>query len=134
MTEPAFPPLTQRYLSSLIDGVLMVFLVVAVTVALEGQGKGLRILRLSLVFGALLIYEPLLTSKAATVGQLVTGIRVRQLSDPGARISIGRAYLRSFVKVLLGWYSFLAMGFNKQRRAVHDFAARSVVLNAAGLP
>ena len=133
MTELAFPPLTQRYLSSLIDGVLLVFFIVAVTVTLEGQSQGLSILRLSLVFGAILTYEPLLTSKAATVGQLVTGIRVRQLSEPSARISFGRAYLRSFVKVLLGWYSFLSMGFNKERRAVHDFAARSVVLHSAGL-
>ncbi len=91
MTEPAFPPLTQRYLSSLIDGVLMVFLVVAVTVALEGQA-GFPHLSTGLVFGALLIYEPLLT-QGCDGGQLVTGIRVRQLSDPGARISIGWAYL-----------------------------------------
>ena len=128
MLRQAYPPLTQRYVSSLIDAVLLVFLIIVVTVALEGET--LVAARVVIIFGAIVLYEPLLTSRAATVGQLLTGIRVRQYREPGSRISIGRAYLRSIVKLLLGWYSFLAMGFNKERRAAHDFAAQSVVVHS----
>jgi uncharacterized RDD family membrane protein YckC len=40
------------------------------------------------------------------------------------------AYLRYVLKLLLGFYSFFAMSFNKERRALHDLASGSIVLDS----
>jgi uncharacterized RDD family membrane protein YckC len=66
-----------------------------------------------------------------TAGQYITGIRVRQLSDPSRRINVAAAYARYLVKLPLGFISFLTMGFNQRRRAIHDFVARSVVIDVS---
>jgi uncharacterized RDD family membrane protein YckC len=128
VTTIRYPPLLQRYLSTAIDGIALLFFMVAVSVGLQGSDPTLRAVRIALVLGVFATYEPVLTSTAATLGQLVTGIRVRHYDVPYERISIAQAYVRSIVKMLLGWFSFLTMGVNPERRAVHDLAARSVVV------
>jgi uncharacterized RDD family membrane protein YckC len=128
LTTNHYPPLLQRYLSTVIDGFVLLFVMVTVSVGLQGSDATLRAVRIALVLGVVAIYEPVLTSTAATLGQIVAGIRVRHFDAPYERISIAQAYVRWVVKVLLGWFSFLTMGFNRERRAVHDLAARSVVV------
>jgi uncharacterized RDD family membrane protein YckC len=128
VTTTRYPPLIQRYLSTVIDGFVLLFVMVAVSVGLQGSDPTLRGVRIALVLGTFATYEPVLTSTAMTLGQLVTGIRVRHYDVPYERISIAQAYVRWVVKMLLGWFSFLTMGFNRERRAVHDLAARSVVV------
>jgi uncharacterized RDD family membrane protein YckC len=73
-------------------------------------------------------------SRGRTVGQWVIGIRVRQRANPEERIGLPQAYLRTLIKDVLGGLSFLVMGFNRERRALHDLAVGSIVLNEnAGL-
>lgn len=126
-----YPELTRRYLSNAIDGFLVLTVGIALAVLLQSEDPlviGARVLMILLVVTS---YEPILTSQLCTVGQRVTGIRVRRHNDQAQRISIARAYLRTGVKVLLGVCSFFAMGFNNERRAAHDLAVGSVVLDAA---
>ncbi len=85
--------------------------------------------RVGWFFFLILGYEPLLTANAMTLGQYITGIRVRRLSDPGQRINIAAAYARYLTKLPLGFVSFLTMGFNQRRRAIHDFVAGSIVID-----
>jgi uncharacterized RDD family membrane protein YckC len=123
-----YPTLQKRYLSTTLDGVLILFAVVIIAIAYQGDDS--VVLTVRGVIGVLLIlsYEPVLTSKLCTVGQAVIGIRVRRLADPDRKISLGNAYLRTALKALLGAISLFAMGFNPKRRAIHDLAARSVVV------
>ena len=127
-----FPTLQKRYLSSLIDGVVLLFTAVAGTIAYQGENQTLHLVRVFVLICIIVSYEPILTSQLCTVGQRVMGIRVRRYADPTRKMSIARAYLRTSMKVFLGVYSFFAMGFNKQRRAAHDFIAGSVVLEVSG--
>ena len=129
-TDVAYPTLKERYLSTLIDLVVLAVFVVVLTVSLQGSGRAVTVIRVALGFLVIVNYEPVLTSKACTIGQAIVGIRVRSFRDRRQRVSLGRAYLRMIVKLVLGVYSFFAMGFNRERRAVHDFASGTVVLAA----
>lgn len=128
-----YPTLKQRYVSSLIDGVVILFIVLLGTIVYQGDDQRVLDARLVILVAIILSYEPILTSQLCTIGQLIVGIRVRDHSDTARKISVVRAYLRTVVKVLLGGYSFFAMGFSKERRAVHDFAIKSVVVEVAGV-
>ena len=130
-TVHKYPTLQMRYLSSLIDGMLLLFAVVIGTIAYQGGNQTVHEARVFFLVVFVMSYEPILTSQLCTVGQKCIGIRVRRYSDQSQRISLGRAYWRTFLKGLLGAYSFFAMGFNKQRRAAHDYAARSIVVEAS---
>jgi uncharacterized RDD family membrane protein YckC len=67
----------------------------------------------------LFIYEPLCTSLGCTLGQKITGIRIRK-HFLHAKISLPAAYLRTFLKVTLGFISFLTILYEEERD-VHWF-------------
>lgn len=125
--EPEYPTLFRRYMSALCDGLLVFALIIAVGM-LPGSGAAVgRTKFLAFVFLALW-YEPIFTSRACTLGQWITGVRVRRNDDMEERISIGRALLRIMVKGALGWLSFFTMPFSPRYRAIHDMVAGSVVI------
>jgi uncharacterized RDD family membrane protein YckC len=126
-----YPSLRQRYLSSLIDGAVLLFVLVFGTVAYQTENDTAHRVRVAVFLVLILSYEPILTSQLCTIGQRLIGIRVRRRSDHARKISVVAAYFRTIVKVLLGAYSFFAMGFNGERRAAHDFAVGSVVLDVS---
>jgi len=39
-----------------------------------------------------------------------------------------QAYIRFITKILLGWLSFLTINMNKDRRAIHDLVASTVMI------
>ena len=128
-----YPTIKQRYVSSLIDGIVVLFIVLLGTIVYQGDDQRALAARFWILVVIILSYEPILTSQLCTIGQLIVGIRVRNHSDPARKISVVRAYLRTLVKLLLGGYSFFAMAFSKERRAAHDFAIKSVVVEVAGV-
>ena len=123
-----YPDMKRRYTSSLID--VLVVLGVAVTIAglLRSEEQLMASARALIIAVLVVNYEPILISKHRTIGQWLTGIRVRRLAAPEQRISLPLAYLRTLLKLLLGTLSFFSMGFNKERRALHDLATGSIVL------
>jgi uncharacterized RDD family membrane protein YckC len=77
----------------------------------------------------LLLYEPLLTCRACTLVQLAMGIRVR--SEPGGQaVPAWRSYFRLSVKFLLGILSFIFMPGHARKRAIHDIAAGTIVVDS----
>ena len=74
------------------------------------------------------IYEPLAMTIGCTVGNYLMKIRVKRNSDTTKRINLLQAFARFVVKIALGWISFLTMHSNKERRAIHDFVAGSVMV------
>jgi len=61
------------------------------------------------------------------------GFRVRRFDDPSRRLSVLQSY-GSVSRQDSAWViSFFAMGFNEERRALHDFAAGSIVVVASSL-
>ena len=122
-----YPTILRRYLATFIDGILILFLFILISSLLQSESKTITITRVGIVLILFFIYEPFCTSKLCTIGQKVTGIRVRKLNNI-EKISIFYAYIRIFVKIFLGIISFLTIPISKDRRAIHDFAVGSVVI------
>lgn len=126
--EPRYPELTRRYFSSFIDG--MIVFITAMALGLALQAESLVSVRIAAILLVFLTYEPILTSRLCTAGQFAMGIRVRRYNAVRERIGIPAAYLRYILKLLFGFYSFFAMSFNKERRALHDLASGSIVVDS----
>ena len=126
--EPEYPSILRRYLSTVIDGVLIISVLIITAYVFQPDTESARILRMVIGFCILFLYEPIFTSRFCTLGQKVMGIRVREIISL-QRISIPKAYLRIIVKAFLGLISFFSIPFSKNRRAIHDFAVGSIVVN-----
>jgi uncharacterized RDD family membrane protein YckC len=123
------PSLLRRYLSTFIDGIFIIAAFVIVSYVLPGDDTISTPVRVGLVLCLFLAYEPVCTSKFCTLGQKLLGIRVRS-KQTLEKISLPAAYIRIVVKIILGFISFLTIPISKERRALHDFAAGSVVIDA----
>lgn len=133
--EPAFPTLVKRIQSSFIDLLFIVLLMLPASRLLDSLGEGAPEWINIVIFLALWgVYEPLCTAIGCTVGNWVTGIRVRRSADIRKKIPIWAAYARYALKCLLGWLSFITIHFNPERRALHDLGAGSVVVLKHSLP
>lgn len=129
--EKRYPDLKTRVQSTFIDGVLIILLMFAAAWMFDriNPGEEQEGWIKALVFaGIWCIYEPLCTTLGATAGNYLMKIRVRRMSDSSRRVNLFQAFARFVIKALLGWISFLTIHFNPERRAIHDFAAGSVML------
>ena len=129
--EPPFPPLGRRYVGSLVDGLVVLAGTLLIGTVLGDVPSSLAPIRVALFVVLWFGYEPGCTAFGVTLGQRLLGFRVRRESDPTQRIGLPAAWLRFVVKLAFGVFSFITMGFNPRRRALHDLASGSVVLSAA---
>jgi len=123
-----YPLLGDRIQSTFIDTMLMVILMFVFAEILEHFDNVPDWVRIVLFISLWGVYEPLGTTLGCTLGNYIKNIRVRQAGDPEERINFFQALLRYALKILLGWLSFLTIHSNKERRAIHDFAAGSVMI------
>jgi len=124
-----YPSILRRYLSTLIDSIFIISMLILVSYIFQQKHGIANQTRVVLIFSMFFIYEPLCTSFFCTLGQKVTGIRVRDYAAFGEqKISLPKAYLRIISKVFLGFISFFTIMFSKEKRAIHDFLAGSIVL------
>jgi uncharacterized RDD family membrane protein YckC len=122
-----YPSLLRRYMASLIDGATLFFVFVLYMRAPLRFAQSQAPHYWPLVLLAL--YEPLLTRYLCTPGQLLMNIRVR--TEPEIeRVPVLRTFIRLFVKYLLGIVSFVFMPAHRQKRALHDLAADTIVVDA----
>jgi uncharacterized RDD family membrane protein YckC len=123
-----YPSVFRRYLSTLLDLLVLwcwIYLVTRFPIFVESNW-----ISTAIIAPAVLAYEPLLTAFHCTIGQRVFRLRVRTF-EGGDRISIPQAYGRLFVKYLLGAVSILTIPARADRRAIHDFATETIVIEAA---
>ena len=128
--EVVYPTLVKRIQSTFIDGLIcfaLIGLLVALASSINDNSVPLKIV--AIILGA--SYEPLMSRYSRTIGQRITGIRVTSM-EPGKKVPLPLIYLRFVVKNALGWVSFLTMHSNKERRALHDYVANSVVVSSRG--
>lgn len=130
--EPIYPTIVRRYLSSVIDIMLIISVFILSSYLLPYNTDFTAKLRFGIWMVLVLIYEPFCTSKLCTLGQKLMGIRVRTVSKL-ERISLIQAYLRIVVKALLGLISFFSIMFSKRKRAIHDFASGTIVVSAESI-
>lgn len=123
-----YPLLSERIQSTFIDTVFIVilmFIFASVLDRFENVPDGVRITLFVLVW---IVYDPVCTSLGFTLGNYIKGLRVRQHENVDKKINVFQAVLRYLIKIFLGWISFLTINTNKEKRALHDFVAGSVVI------
>ena len=132
-------------MAAVIDGILVQLVVLPVgavvggMIGLAGSAvamPGIGIHMVSVIAGAALgllgnwIYEAAMesSSKQATVGKLVLGLKVTDLE--GRRISFARATGRHFSKLLSGMIlliGYIMAGVTERKQALHDMIAGTLV-------
>ena len=127
MVIEAYPSIVRRYLSTVVDSFFILSMVILSGYCFQQDSALATQVRVGLILFLFFVYEPICTSLYCTVGQKVTGIRVRN-NFGRDRISLPKAYLRIVLKVILGFISFFTIAFSKEKRALHDLIIGSVVL------
>ena len=122
-----YPNVLRRWLGTALDVVVIMF--VLVVIARSGAAPTSNRWTLAILGVLILLYEPLFTVYACTLGQLAMKMRVRD-DKTLARITLAQAYYRIFVKYFLGWISALTIPFQKRRQAIHDLVTDTLVIEA----
>lgn len=74
------------------------------------------------------LYYCIMTSKMqGTLGKKICGLKVVN-TETGQNLTFIQAFLRFLVHNLLGIFTIIGLAMNKEKRLVHDLAAKSIVL------
>ncbi len=123
-----YPLLIDRVQSTFIDTLFLIVMMFVASNVLDQFEHVPDWVRIAIVIVLFVVYEPLSTSLGATLGNFIKGIRVRKVSDNTKNINLFQALYRYIIKLMLGWISFLTIHSNKERRAIHDMAAGTVMI------
>lgn len=125
-THYKYPTLLKHVQSNYIDRVItygLIWLFISAAIRVDSESLALKAIAVLLA----LSYEPLLVTFGRTVGQMVMGIKVKQLSMD-ERVPLLNAFARFWLRMVLGWCTFLTIHTNPERRAMHDLATGAVVV------
>jgi uncharacterized RDD family membrane protein YckC len=125
---PRYGRFLRRVQAAFVDAiVIMVAMVSAIFIAIALNSDHLaRTLGFSIAIGWLL-YEPLLVAlTGSTVGHYLCNLRVVD-NKTGGNINFFKALLRTLLKAVLGWLSFVTMATTRRHQAIHDIATGSTV-------
>lgn len=124
------PSLSKRIQASFIDVIFILIIGVIGGEYIENNFEVSRTTKVVFFIFIFFLYEPLLTTFGATLGQSVAKIRVRNINTQ-KKIILPYAILRYLLKFTLGWISFFTVHSNDNLRAVHDLASKSVVVDVS---
>ena len=121
--------LPSRVKAVIIDSLLLIAAMYGISELfslLDNVSNTIKIVSFIFIF---LVYDPFFTSSfGGTIGHSYSKITVRREDDPTRNISFPAAIIRYLLKVFLGWFSLLTVTGNEKKKAMHDFVAKSVVL------
>jgi uncharacterized RDD family membrane protein YckC len=120
-----------RIKASFADVIVIIFIMIAGTYIFESMGNVSDDARMWLLIFVFAIYEPLFVSLGCTVGQFMMKTRVRSFSNPDKRILPHWAIVRYVIKMALGVISFFTISSTVGKRALHDLAIDSVVIDVS---
>ncbi|MFC5282794.1 RDD family protein [Pedobacter alpinus] len=124
-----YPGVAKRVKALFTDMLLIILFMMLFTTLFaqfETVADEARIIAIVFIF---LLYDPLFTSfTGATIGQRLFGLRVRDEQQPTKNINFFKALVRFLIKAFLGWISLLTVKGNEKRKAMHDMAVGSVVV------
>jgi uncharacterized RDD family membrane protein YckC len=122
-----YPRLIKRYKALLAD-VMLILAILTILMLLVQDNEYRPTIMVTAGLILIFCYEPVLTTYSGTIGQRIMKIKVRRHEQPDKRLSLINSYIRWFTKGLLGWLSFITINFNKEHRAIHDYASDSIML------
>lgn len=121
--------LPDRVKAAVIDSILLIAAMYGVSEILglfENVPDYVKMVLAAMLF---LLYDPFFTSRfGGTIGHSYSKIMVKKESDTSQNIVFFPAVLRFVLKFFLGWISLLTVTGTEKKKAIHDFAANSVVL------
>ncbi len=118
-----------RVKAAFVDGVILIVMMYAAAEILELFELVSDWVRIALFLMICLLYDPWFTSAfGGTIGHSFSGISVAKDSDNGGTIGFPIAIVRFVVKTALGWVSLLTVTGNEKQKALHDYVAKSVVV------
>ncbi len=121
--------LPDRVKAAVIDGIVIIaamYIISEILNLFENVPNFVRIIAAIILF---ILYDPFFTSKyGGTIGHSYSNISVKNDSDVSKNISFPIAILRFVLKASLGWLSLLTVTSNNKKKAIHDLAVNSVVL------
>ena len=127
LPRPLYATFTRRFRALVLDLAVITAAVVALvlfamaTESVPGSGR----IVVGLLF-ALLLYEPLMVWRyGATLGHRWANLHV--VASSGGRPNLGQAFLRHWIKSLVGLPSFVTMLFTRRHQALHDVLTRTTV-------
>lgn len=122
-----YPRITRRIEAVLIDAsILLALFFGAMNLLAPMQIHGA--IKAFVIFSALLLIEPVfLTLTGASIGHHARGMRVISARS-GANLHLLAAILRTVVKAYLGFISLIFVLTSRRHQAIHDMAARSLVI------
>ncbi|WP_435623225.1 RDD family protein [Flagellimonas sp.] len=121
--------LPDRVKAAFIDAVILVASMYLTSEILNLFDSVPDYVRISLFIAFTFLYEPIFVSVfGQTLGHSYSGIRVERDNDSGKHVIFPLALLRSIIKYILGWLSFLTVTGDEHKKAIHDHAAKSIVV------
>ncbi len=121
--------LPSRIKAVTIDSFLLIVFMYMFTLVLDGFENVPDGLKVGFVL-AFLVYEPIFISfYGGNIGHFYSKIEVKQEKDTGKNIPLRRAFLRYLIKITLGWISLVTVTTDEHKKAIHDYAGKSVVLD-----
>lgn len=134
--EAAYPRLIRRFKGAAVDGVVVPIAAIGSLVLIDSLGVESAEIKIACAVLTILLLEPFAVAfTGGTVGHHAFGMRVRRKSAD-QRLNVFAALLRFVTKTLFGLPSFFVALITRNRQALHDVAAGSVVVykSTIGLP
>lgn len=127
------PSLIKRIKCTIIDTMMIILIMYLISIVINGLNIKSGLVR-GLALGLTLLYEPIMTSIARTIGQQIMGLRVlnfapESINENDKKISLVKSLARYFFKVTLGWISLLTIHSDIYGRAIHDKVSSSIMTN-----
>lgn len=122
--------LPDRVKAAVIDGIVIVAAMYLTSEIFSLFEHVPNYVRISAAVLLSILYDPIFTSSfGGTIGHSKSNIEIKRDSDHTKNISFPAALLRFILKATLGWLSLVTSAGNEKRKAIHDLAVNSVVLN-----
>ena len=130
MKNYTYAGITTRVKALITDVIIQIavmFIVVYIFSLFDNIPNEIRIITFISIF---FLYEPILISfYGGSVGHMLNDISVRQDKDTEKYVVFPIAVLRFLTKALFGWLSFITIIYNPKGKAIHDYVARTVVID-----
>lgn len=121
--------LPSRVKAVVIDSIVLIAAMYGISEVLslfEEVSDTMRIVSFILIFS---FYDPFFTSRfGGTIGHSYSKINVKRENNLSRNISFPVAVIRYLLKTFLGCVSLLTVTGNDKKKAIHDFVAKSVVV------
>jgi uncharacterized RDD family membrane protein YckC len=128
IADLSYPSMTTRIKSIVIDNLLLILFLFLFSILFSKLPNKYEWIRGATILLFFFVYEPLAIFLGGTIGNRVMNISVKNFSNKKS-INIFQSFFRFFVKIGLGWLSFLTIHSNPQKRAIHDKFSGTVMIN-----